>query len=33
MSSKNRTAFPMLYKKTSTGAIQTWEVWVVGNVF
>ncbi len=23
--------FPILYKKTSTGKIQTWEVWVEGN--
>lgn len=23
--------FPILYKKTSTGKIQTWEVWVKGN--
>jgi DNA ligase-1 len=28
---KNKTEFAMLYKKTSTGAIQTWNVWVIGD--
>lgn len=28
----SKTKFPILYKKTSTGKIQTWEVWVEGAV-